>query len=104
MKIKGIIDEDFVNYKKVSMFIALGSCDWKCCIEANIPITVCQNCDLAKSKDIEISYQEIFDRYKQNLISESIVIGGLEPATQKGDIYNLIKLFRDNNCNDTCVI
>ena len=74
MKIKGLIDEDFVNYKKVSMFIALGSCDWKCCVEANIPITVCQNCELAKSKDIEISYQEIFDRYKQNLISESIVI------------------------------
>ena len=104
MKIKGIIDEDFVNYKKVSMFIALGSCDWKCCVEANIPITVCQNCDLAKSKDIEISYQEIFDRYKQNLISESVVIGGLEPATQKDDIYNLIKLFRDNGCNDTFVI
>ena len=30
MKIKNIIEEDFVNYKVPSMFIATSRCDFKC--------------------------------------------------------------------------
>ena len=30
MKIKGITDEDFVNYKYPSMFIATSICSFKC--------------------------------------------------------------------------
>ena len=43
MKIKGLVDEDFVNYKQTSMFIILGTCDWKCCIEGGFDISICQN-------------------------------------------------------------
>ena len=32
------------------------------------------------------------------------MIGGLEPIKQFDDIYNLIKLFRNNGCNDNFVI
>lgn len=104
MKVKGIVEEDFVNYKLPCMFISLGTCDWKCCIDSNIPITTCQNSKLAKAKDIDIPIDEIFNRYITNPISESIVIGGLEPFRQFEDVYNLIKYFRDNNCKDTFVI
>ena len=30
MLVKGIIDEDFVNYKKPSMYIAMPNCSFKC--------------------------------------------------------------------------
>ena len=99
-----IQDEDFVNYKLSSMFIALGHCDWKCCKEADIPISVCQNSELAKQKEIEVSVDEIFHRYIQNPITKAIVIGGLEPMGMSGKILDLIKYFRDNGCNDDFVI
>lgn len=104
MKIKNIVDEDFVNYKVSSMFIGLGTCNWKCCIEANIPVTVCQNNDLAKQKDIDIPIDEIFNRYISNPISEAIVVGGLEPMMRFEDVYNLIKYFRNKGVNDAFVI
>ena len=79
MKIKGLVDTDFVNYKDISMFISLGTCNWKCCKESNIPVSVCQNSELAKQKDIDISVEEIFHRYISKPIISAICIGGLEP-------------------------
>lgn len=104
MKIKGLIDEDFVNYRKPSMFIALGSCNWKCCIESDVPISICQNSELAKQKEINVSVDEIFNRYINNPLSKAIVIGGLEPVTMWHDIYTLITYFREYGCNDDFVI
>lgn len=43
MRVKTIVDEDFTNYKKPAMFIGTISCGGKCCIEAGIPLSVCQN-------------------------------------------------------------
>lgn len=43
MRVKNIVEEDFTNYKKPSMFIGTISCGGKCCLEADIPISVCQN-------------------------------------------------------------
>lgn len=42
MRVKTIVDEDFTNYKKPAMFIGTISCGGKCCIEAGIPLSVCQ--------------------------------------------------------------
>lgn len=104
MRIRGILDEDFVNYKLPCMFISLGSCDWKCCKEANIPISVCQNSDLANQPEIEVSADEIFRRYTSNPITSAVVIGGLEPMMMFDDVAILIEYFRDNGCNDDFVI
>lgn len=104
MKIKGLVDEDVVNYKQTSMFIILGTCDWKCCIEGGFDVSICQNSTLAKADEIELSIENIYHRYINNPITEAIVIGGLEPFTKFIDIYSLIKYFRDNNCNDTFII
>lgn len=104
MWVRSIQDEDFVNYKLSSMFIALGQCDWKCCKEANIPISVCQNSELAKQKEIEVSVDEIFRRYIQNPITNAVVIGGLEPMSMAGKVIDLIKYFRTHGCNDDFVI
>lgn len=104
MQVKTIIDEDFTNYKTPSMFIATCYCNWKCCIEQGLDKSICQNSEIAKQKNIEISADEIFSRYNSNLITNSIVLGGLEPFLQFEEIYELIKYFRNNNCNDDFVI
>lgn len=104
MLIRLIQDEDFVNYKKPSMFIGLGHCNWKCCKEAGIPISVCQNSELAKQKEIEVPVGEIFHKYIQNPITRAIVIGGLEPMSMSGKVIGLVKYFRDNGCEDDFVI
>ena len=104
MLIKNIVEEDFVNYKLPSMFIATCFCDWKCCREQNLDISVCQNSDIAKQPNINMSDREIFERYISNPITKAIVIGGLEPFKQYDDMYNLIELFRSNDCYDTFVI
>ena len=104
MKIKGLVDEDVVNYKQTSMFIILGTCDWKCCIEGGFDVSICQNSTLAKADEIELSIENIYHRYINNPITEAIVIGGLEPMTQFVDVYKLIQYFRQHNCNDTFVI
>lgn len=77
MLIKGIIDEDFVNYKKPSMFINTSSCNFKCDKECGK--LVCQNSELAKAPTIDIDNEEIIQRYITNPITEAIVFGGLEP-------------------------
>ena len=104
MKIKGLQDEDFVNYKKPSIFIGTSLCDWKCCNEQCLDRSVCQNSSLANSKTIDISTDEIFRRYINNPITKSIVIGGLEPVLQFSDVLELNKTFRNNDCNDDIVI
>ena len=104
MLVKNIVEEDFVNYKLPSMFIATCFCDWKCCIEQNLDISICQNASISKQRNILISDSEIYERYISNPITKAIVIGGLEPIMQFEEIYDLIKCFRDNNCKDTFVI
>lgn len=104
MQVKNIIDEDFVNYKRPSMFIATCYCDWKCCKEANLPISTCQNCDIVSQPNINISADKIFRRYITNPITKAVCIGGLEPLLQSNDILLLIRLFRERGVNDDFVI
>ena len=92
MKVKNIIDEDFTNYKKPSMFIGTSNCDFKCDKECGKP--VCQNSELAKAPTIEIDDNEIIKRFDNNSISEAIVIGGLEPFDTFDEVYDFINLFR----------
>ena len=49
MRVKGIIEEDFANYKSPAMFINTCFCDFKCCNEAGLDIGVCQNAPLAQA-------------------------------------------------------
>ena len=89
MKVKGIEEVDFVNYKKPSMYIAFPTCTWKC------GRADCQNSALALSEDIEISKEEICERYINNPISEAFVMGGLEPFDSFMDLISLIDCIRN---------
>ena len=103
MKIKGIIDEDFVNYKKPSMFIAFPNCTFKCEKEAGCEI--CQNSKLALSPDLNIEESTLIKRYLSNPITKAIVFGGLEPFDSLFDIQAFLNcLRRQFNCIDTVII
>jgi hypothetical protein len=105
MLIKDIIDENFQDYKKPSMLIATAFCDWKCLTDLNLPTDVCQNSKLSKQKNLKVSYEDIFKRYKNNPITKAIIIGGLEPFKQFDEIYWLIDYIRNvGQCNDNIVI
>lgn len=102
MILKGIIDEDFINYKKPNMFILFPYCTFKCNKECGEEI--CQNKSLYDSPNIDVDYDYIVNRYLKNDISKAIVFGGLEPLDSKEDMINLIKCFRDRKCKDNIVI
>lgn len=104
MRVKGIVDEDFVNYKKPSMFISTCTCDFKCCREQGLDISVCQNSEIASQPTIEIPVEHIYERYIKNDITSAIVIGGLEPFQQTEDLWWTIHYFRERGCNDDFVI
>lgn len=86
MKLKGITDEDFVNYKVPSMFIATATCSFKCDQEYGAPI--CQNGILAKQPTLDIPVEQIIDRYLKNPITHAIVLGGLEPLDSVTDDWD----------------
>lgn len=106
MRIKTLVDEDFVNYKKPSMFIGTISCGGKCCIEANIPLTVCQNDGWRSCAALTMNDADIIERYINNGITSAIVFGGLEPFEQFNELYVFLSRLRNYPyyCMDDVVI
>ena len=105
MKLKGLIDEDFVNYKKPSMFIITPYCDGKCNEGYDTPI--CQNYNLYHDKEslVEIDTYELVKRYVDNPITHAVVFGGLEPFESGLDLLDFVYLLRIvKKCNDDVVI
>lgn len=101
MIIKAFVDEDFVNYKKASMFIGFPSCSWKC--EKECGKRVCQNGTLATSTNIEVDVRSIVSRYVDNDITSAIVCGGLEPFDSWQDLYRLITYLRMQTDDDIVI-
>lgn len=103
MLIKGVIDEDFVNYKAPSMFVSSAFCDFKC--ESESGVRCCQNSALAGQENVEIEAEALVQRYINNPISKAIVFGGLEPLEQYEDLIEFLDILRcDYHCSDTVVI
>ena len=101
MIIKGIQEEDFINYKKPSMFISFSSCTWKC--EKECGQKVCQNGALATSPNINIGVKTIVNKYINNPITKSIVCGGLEPFDTFDDLLRLIAYLRVSTDDDIVI-
>lgn len=101
MKLKGIRDEDFTNYKKPSMYLAFPTCTFKC--ERECGQKMCQNSTLAITPDIAVDIDGLIQRYLSNPITSSITCGGLEPLDSWDDLYEFIYNFRLKS-NDDIVI
>ena len=101
MLIAGIVDEDFVNYKKPCMTVMFPFCTFKCNKECGQD--VCHNSALADAELISVEAHEIVDRYLDNKISEAIVMQGLEPFDSFDDLFDLVHEFASRS-NDDIVI
>ena len=91
MILKGLIDEDFVNFYLPSMYLAFPNCSWKC------DRGLCQNSPLTQSPNIEISTEKLVERFFENPISKAFVFAGLEPFDSFSDMKILIKQIRDKD-------
>ena len=97
--LKGIIDEDFVNYRVPSMTLMFPNCTFKCGFD------YCQNSSIVDSENIHINLDILCKRYINNTISEAIVCQGLEPLDSWVELYNLIFTLRViYKCHDDIVI
>lgn len=103
MILKGIIDEDFINYKEASMVLEFPKCSFKC--DKDCGREVCQNSSLAKEKDIEVDAEKLIKRYLDNFITSAIIMQGLEPFDSYDELKEFIDLLRNKyKCNDTIII
>lgn len=101
MIIRGLVDEDFVNYRVPSMFIITAYCSFKC--EKECGIKCCQNNSLVNQPKVEIDNEMIINRYLKNNITKAVVFGGLEPFDQFDELFVLIKRIRQDT-DDPIVI
>ena len=91
MRVKTVVDEDFTNYKKASMFVGTISCGGKCCTEAGLPLSVCQNDGWRSCAPI--------------VVTSAIVFGGLEPMEQFRELCKFLFMPRNVfGCSDDVVI
>lgn len=101
MVVKGIIFEDFVNYKKPAMVIEMPYCNFKCDRESRCQ--VCQNSKLVSFPNIRIEDQELIARYASNPITEAIVFQGLEPFDSWEELIRFIFEFREEIDDDIVI-
>ena len=97
MKIKGLISEDLVNYKKPSMTIIFPYCTIKC------GEAYCQNRELDKAHIIEMNVNNLVDRYINNPITEAVVMQGLEPFDSWNDLIEFVKQLRESTDDDIVI-
>ena len=103
MLIKSFKDEDFVNYKKPSMFIIMPHCSFKCDKENGC--LMCQNSSLVHEPTHDVDTELLVRRYLHNPITKAVVFGGLEPFDTAEEMSNFIDILRaDYGRNDDIVI
>lgn len=103
MKLKGIIDYDCTNYKKPCLTLEFPHCSFKC-DELN-GIQCCQNGQLAREPDIEVSFESIWELYQSNPLTKAFCCQGLEPFDSLNDLWELIDYIRNSkHCTDEFII
>lgn len=103
MRLKNIIEEDFVQYKEPCMFLTTCFCNWKCCTEIGADICMCQNSPAYDSPIVNKRNEALVKKYLKNDITKSIVFGGFEPMLQFDEMLELVKCFRSKT-DDIIVI
>ena len=103
MKLKGIIDCDFTNYKLPVLTLEFPICSFKCDVLNGCQ--VCQNGSLAAEPDIEVSGEQIWKLYEENPLTKAFCFQGLEPFDSFIDLIELIKFIRiEKQCDDPIII
>lgn len=101
MILKGLVTEDFLNYKKCSLFLIFPNCSFKCDKENGTQL--CQNWSLVKEPNLDIPIEKIINDYLENDLTEAVVCGGLEPFDSLDELYKFIRLFRGISQDDIVI-
>lgn len=103
MKLKGIIDCDFNNYKDPVLTLEMPICDFKC--DRLNHCLVCQNSQLANEPDIDVSFEKIWELYQANPLTKGFCLQGLEPLDSYSDVCAFIAFIRIKMaCQDPIII
>ena len=102
IELKGIIWEDFVNYKKPCMTLMFPKCSFKCDKENGVQL--CQNWGLAAAPSQTVQIESLIKRYMENPITEAIVLQGLEPLDSLIDCYTIAAYLNICGCRDDFII
>ena len=102
IEVKGVIWEDFVNYKKPCMTLMMPKCNFKCDKENGVEL--CQNKGLAATTSQTVLINDLLRRYKDNPITEAIVLQGLEPLDSLVDVYTVAAALYDFKIQDDFII
>ena len=87
IELKGIIWEDFVNYRKICTTLMFPKCDFKCDRECGKQF--CQNKGLAAAESQWYDIDDIMTKYMHTYLSDAIVLQGLEPLDSLVDVYTV---------------
>ena len=101
MKLKGVIFEDWVNYKKCSMVLEFPYCDFKC--NKDCGMEVCHNYHLKDYELLNIRADHLVSKYLSNDICEAVVCQGLEPLDSWEDLYRFIAELRTESLDDVVI-
>lgn len=101
MILKGIIFEDFINYKKPSMVLEFPKCSFKC--EKECGIKMCQNSSLVNEPNITIDVEKVVDYYINNPITSAVVMQGLEPFDTYQQLLEFITELRKQTDDDIVI-
>ena len=94
---RGLIDEDFVNYRLPAMTVMFPRCSFKCGREA------CQNAAMEGLPIIMADAGGLAERYANNPITKAVVFQGLEPFDTPEDMFGLLESIRERT-DDPVVI
>ena len=98
INLKGVVPEDFVNYKKPSLYLIFPNCSFKCDKECGRP--VCQNLPLVNEPIRQIDMDWLIQFYLNNPITKAIVCAGLEPFDSFDELAALVRKFRKVSSDD----
>lgn len=98
---KGIIFEDFIQYRFPTMFITNTTCNLKC--EKECGIQCCSNNKLFKEKNFCSTFDTIINKYMSNPITKSLTFGGLEQFDEPEQLLLLIKSLRKFTQDDIII-
>ena len=102
MLIKNLIDVDFINYKKPSMFIIMPHCSFKCDKENGC--LMCQNSSLVHEPTHNVDTRLMVTRYIENPITKAVTFGGLEPLDTIEDVLEFVDILRNIYKNEDDVV
>ena len=92
IRLKGVIHEDYVNYKEPSMVLLFPHCSFKCDNENGTQL--CHGRGLSLEKDINVEIDSLIDKYLENDLTHAIVCSGLDPMDSFAQLKEFIRRLR----------